>query len=247
MQWPALSVKRETLIGGAFLLSVVWALIYSAWHISLWLEDEQQVPVQRIVVTGKRSHIDDQQLVTMIRRQHPGSFFELDVSAVHQDLEAQPWVYRASVRKRWPNTLTVYVVEQQAVASWNSDMLLNQYGDSFEAQLEVGQLPALFGPGGSERTALEGYRAMQLLLNSAGLTISELTLSERFAWELRLNNGVQLNLGRSEFVDRLQRFVDLYPLLAKSERQVAYVDLRYDTGMAVGWKSEQQQDERSES
>jgi cell division protein FtsQ len=62
-----------------------------------------------------------------------------------------------------------------------------------------------------------------------------LFLSERFAWNLRLANGIKLNLGRSEFIDRLQRFVDIFPLISAQNKSVDYVDLRYDTGLAVGW------------
>ena len=52
-----------------------------------------------------------------------------------------------------------------------------------------------------------------------------------------INNGIKLNLGRTEFINRLQRFVDLLPLILQQEKQVDYVDLRYDTGLAVGWKT----------
>ena len=78
---------------------------------------------------------------------------------------------------------------------------------------------------------------MQGLLDVAELSITELSLSERYAWGLKLSNGIRLQLGRTEFMDRLQRFIDVYPLLQKSKKAVEYVDLRYDTGLAVGWKS----------
>jgi cell division protein FtsQ len=130
-------------------------------------------------------------------------------------------------------------------------MLLNQYGDVFNATVtgkigtsEVDEnvnskivLPNLYGPGGSEQTALQGYRNMQSLLDTSELYIVEMFLSERFAWNIQLNTGVKLNLGRTEFIDRLQRFVDLLPLISQQDRQVDYVDLRYDTGLAVGWKT----------
>lgn len=238
--------EKPTPWGGmAFLALVIFGLIYAGWRIGHWLEDEQQVPVQTILLTGDRAHINDAQVEKMIRTRHRGSFFELDVESVHQDLEAMPWVFRASVRKRWPNSLNIYVVEQVAAAKWNSDLLLNQFGESFPASVENLDLPNLFGPGGSEQTALQGYKAMQSLLNRANLNIIELTLSERFAWNIRLKNGVRLNLGRTEFVSRLQRFVDLYPLLEQQEKQLDYVDLRYDTGLAVGWKSEQNLEQES--
>ena len=69
------------------------------------------------------------------------------------------------------------------------------------------------------------------------MNIEELSLSERFAWQVQLENGIELNLGRKEFIDRLQRFIDVYPLLAQQEKTVKYIDLRYDTGVAVGWEN----------
>ena len=67
-----------------------------------------------------------------------------------------------------------------------------------------------------------------------------MVLSERFAWQLILNDGVTLDLGRENRVERIQRFMDAYPQIKinkKKNQQVDYIDLRYDTGLAVGWKS----------
>jgi cell division protein FtsQ len=230
-------------MGLAFFICLLVVLGYALVKLNYWLEDAQQAPVQDIVVSGDRIFIDDQQIEMLIKQSQPGSFFELDVNQTHQAVEALPWVYRASVRKRWPRGLEVFVVEQQPAAIWNGDMLLNQYGDAFDAKISNAVLnskkffPNLYGPGGSEQTALQGYRNMQSLLETSNLHIVEMFLSERFAWNVQLDNGIKLNLGRTEFIDRLQRFVDLLPLISQQDRQVDYVDLRYDTGLAVGWKT----------
>lgn len=243
---PALDKPRRGshfYLGLAFFISLLVLLVIGLIKLNAWLEDEQQAPVQDIVISGERTFIDDQKIQRLIKKTQPGSFFELDVNQTHQTVEGMPWVYRASVRKRWPNGLEVFVVEQQPAAIWNGDMLLNQFGDAFDAQISDADLnskitlPYLYGPGGSEQTALQGYRNMQSLLETSDLYIVEMFLSERFAWNVQLNNGIKLNLGRTEFIDRLQRFVDLLPLISQQERQVDYVDLRYDTGLAVGWKT----------
>ncbi|GAC32232.1 cell division protein FtsQ/DivIB [Paraglaciecola polaris] len=235
--------------GMVFLLLLLAGIVYGAWAIKQWAEDEQKSPVRDIALSGDLRFVDQKQIESLIRRTQPGSFFELDVEQAHQDIERLPWVYRASIRKRWPNSLKIYVLEQTPAARWNDDLILNQYGDAFEGAVGKGKaapdLPDLFGPGGSEHTALDGYNTMQSLLASAGMGIDELFLSERFAWHVKLLNGISLNLGRTEYIDRLQRFIDLYPLLKKNDKAVDYVDLRYDTGLAVGWKSPEQPSQES--
>ncbi|GGW94190.1 cell division protein FtsQ/DivIB [Alteromonas halophila] len=244
----AVSASRLNLWGGiAFLVLVLAALIVGGVQVRDWLADEQRMPVQVVDFSGDFSHVKVGQLERLIRQSQPGSFFALDVNEVYHLVEAQPWVYRASVRKQWPNTLKIYLVEQQPVAQWNEDLLLNPYGDTFDASAEGLSLPRLFGPGGSEKTALEGYNAMHSLLATVGMPIAELSLSERFAWQLQLQNGIELNLGRKEFIDRLQRFIDVYPLLTKETKAVKYVDLRYDTGLAVGWKNGDSDEIKEES
>ncbi|MBT0585528.1 cell division protein FtsQ/DivIB [Alteromonas oceanisediminis] len=234
--------STHTIAGMAFLLVVIAGLVASGFSVYRWLHDAQQLPVQQIAFLGEQQHIDTARLEALVRQSQQGSFFALDVNEVYRLLEAQPWVYRASVRKQWPNKLTVFIVEQQAVAQWNDDLLLNPYGETFSGG-HVERLPRLYGPSGSEKTALQGYNAMQTILTGAALPIHELFLSERFAWQITLQNQVRLNLGRQEFIDRLQRFVDVYPLLKQDERAVDYVDLRYDTGLAVGWSGNEKRSE----
>jgi cell division protein FtsQ len=54
------------------------------------------------------------------------------------------------------------------------------------------------------------------------------------AWRLRLDNGMQIVLGRDEPVLRLARFTALYPrLFAAPATAPAYVDLRYVDGFAI--------------
>lgn len=229
--------KRIRLWSGVlFLVAVIASLTIGGLKIRDYLQDAQRAPVQVVDFSGEFSHVDIPRLERLIREAQPGSFFSLDVNEVYQLVESQPWIYRASVRKQWPNTLKIYLVEQTPVAQWNDDFLLNPYGETFSASAEGLSLPKLFGPGGSEKTALEGFNAMQSLLATTAMPITELSLSERFAWEIQLANGIELNLGRQEFIDRLQRFIDVYPLLARQPKAIKYVDLRYDTGLAVGWR-----------
>ena len=230
--------RNPTFIWGVlFLLSVIVGLSVLGDSVHGWLKDEQKVPLKNILVSGELARVTVKEIENTVKRGNAVSLFSINVDKLHKDIENLPWVYQASIRKSWPDTLNVYVVEQEPTAFWNQDMLLNKYGGIFDASHVGIQAPYLFGPGGSELTVLQGLRAMQSLLELSDLEISELSLSERYAWQLKLTNGVSIRLGRTEFMDRLQRFIDVYPLLLENEKTVEYVDLRYDTGLAVGWKT----------
>ncbi|NVK24190.1 MAG: FtsQ-type POTRA domain-containing protein [Gammaproteobacteria bacterium] len=227
------------IVGIVFFLTVIFFIIWGYNALFDWAEDRNDAPIDQVVVFGQFNYIDKQELEQQIRKKLDGSFFTLDVEKLQDKIEENPWVYSVSIRKEWPKRINVFVMEQDAFAVWNNDLLLNKFGDVFYANgVDVDQeLPRLYGPEGNEKDVLQGYLDMQYLLNIHNFSISELVLSERYAWQLWLQRGVQLNLGRSDKITRLQRFIDLYPLLTNDKKEkLAKVDLRYDIGLAASWQ-----------
>ncbi len=241
-------------LGLAFFVVVLISLVSAAWWLSQQVFGQERSPVNSVVVSGEMPYTQRQDVIAAISQIDLGNFFEVDVNDIQAQIASLPWVYSVSVRKQWPDEVKVYVVDQTPVALWNGDFLLNQFGKAFQADTTklIQALPQFFGPEGSEQLALENYGNLNDLLEYSNLSIDELVLSERFSWQLTLNDGVMLNLGREERVERIQRFMDVYPLIKSHIKQKAqdknnrkkqpkqavdYIDLRYDTGLAVGWKS----------
>ena len=71
--------------------------------------------------------------------------------------------------------------------------------------------------------------------SDVNLQVAQLALSARYAWQLRLNNGMVLELGREDMQQRLERFVAVQKAGDIKQRAggVTYVDLRYRNGFAV--------------
>lgn len=233
-------------LGLIFFALVVVTMLVSAWFLSIRMMSAESAPVTVLVIDGETPYTRREDIVAALAPINLGNFFKLDVNQVQSTLVALPWVYSVSVRKQWPNQLKVYVVDQQPVAIWNVDFLINQHGNAFQAdQQRIDKaLPAFFGPEGTEQIALENFENLSSLLTFRQLQIDELMLSERHSWQLTLGDGVTLNLGRENTVERIQRFMDVYQQIkrnSKENQQVDYVDLRYDTGLAVGWKTVQEQ------
>jgi len=237
-------------LGLLFFILVLFSLVTISWWLSEHFVGQESAPVTSIVISGEMPYSQRSDIITAIEHVDMGNFFQVDVNEVQAEVLTLPWVYSVAVRKQWPNELKIYVVDQTPVAVWNGGFLINQLGQVFQADIDRinHYLPSFFGPEGSEVLALENYRNFNALLDFKALSIDELVLSERFSWLLTLDDGVTLNLGREERVERIQRFMDVYPIIKaqlkakiiaeKQQNQaVDYIDLRYDTGLAVGWKT----------
>ena len=237
-------------LGLIFFVMVLFSLITISWWLTQHFIGQESAPVTSVVISGEMPYSQRSDIINAIEKVDMGNFFQVDVNEVQEYVMALPWVYSVAVRKQWPNELKIYVVDQKPVAVWNGGFLINQLGQVFQADIDriKHYLPSFFGPEGSELVALENYRNLNELLDYKALSIDELVLSERFSWLLTLNDGVTLNLGREERVERIQRFMDVYPIIKaklkekiiaeKQQNQaVDYIDLRYDTGLAVGWKT----------
>ena len=245
-------------LGLLFFLSVLCSLISISWWLSQRIVGQESAPVTSIDVVGEMNYSHRDDILTAIDTVDLGNFFQLNVDDVQEKVLALPWVYSVAVRKQWPNQLKIYVVDQVPVALWNGDFLLNKSGKAFQADISRinHALPKFFGPEGTENIALENFHNLNELLDFDNLGIDELILTERFSWQLTLNDGVTLNLGREKRVERIVRFMDVYPMIKaqlalknkaldkekinreKDKNQaVDYIDLRYDTGLAVGWKT----------
>lgn len=228
-------------LGVAFFVVVIVSLLSFSWLVTERLSADESAPVTSVSISGEMSYTVVKDIEKAIENINLGNFFKVDVNQVQKQVNELPWVYSVSVRKKWPNELKIYVVDETPIALWNGDFLINQYGHAFQADISrvKHHLPAFFGPEGSELIALDNFSKLNQLLGFSELSIDELVLSERFSWQLTLNDGVMLNLGREKRNERIQRFIDVYPQIkaqSKENKQVDYVDLRYDTGLAVGWK-----------
>ena len=170
-----------------------------------------------------------------------GNFFSVNLDLLRQSLEKLPWVRKVEVRRRWPGKLEIRLEEQQPVARWGTSgtELVNSYGEVFEAvmpQTQMDALPELAGPTGSSPDVLRRFDEFTRALGPIGHPPRQLVLSPRLAWQVVLDNGMVLELGReqpkSPVATRLSRFVAVYSSTL-AERKPGAVDLRYPNGFAL--------------
>jgi len=193
-----------------------------------------------IHIEGELEHVTRGQIVDALQGRVSGTFFTADVEAIRSMFQAIPWVRRAEVRRQWPDRLDVRLDEQAALARWGQESegrLVNAHGEVFAGRIDA-DLPLFAGPAGSEQEVVRRYALFRELLAPLALEPRTVALSQRLSWQLRLSNGLTLQLGRDSdkdpLLERLSRFVEVYPsAIGHLPRRLDYVDLRYPNGFAL--------------
>jgi cell division protein FtsQ len=232
-----------------FAVGAVGLALATTWAVLALLDQ----PVRRVEVSGqflRVSPLQIEQAVLAYSKAKAGSergFVSLRLEELKTLLEKIDWVDQARIERRWPDGVRVTISEQIPGARWGEHGLLNSRGELFlkDARYMPAELPQLNGPEGTEAQVARLYLDTYPRLAAVGLRLARVTLDPRGAWELIVtstqgtatnNGGVAIRLGRQEVSQRLDRFLTAAsPLIATRAGEMAYVDMRYSNGFAVGW------------
>ncbi len=234
---------KQHAVGGSFFLVVVLLIGFLLYSTISWMWDEQRLPLSKIVLQGNLQYVSTLDVQRAFARlDHIGTFMSQDIDVLQTSVQSIPWVSHASIRKQWPDTIKVFLTEHQVQAIWNGNALLDDDGIVFDGDIGLvkEEHVKLYGPDGSAPEVLKVWRQYNSQFQAIGHNISSLLLNERRAWQIILDNGIRLELGKESLDERIARFFLLYKQLGNEVDKVSYIDLRYDTGAAVGWISEQE-------
>jgi cell division protein FtsQ len=223
-------------------LMLLFAALAFGWALVAWFLSRPFFPLREVVVVTPPGQVTPAQIEYAARSAILGNFFTVNLADVRDNFEKLPWVRRAEVRRRWPDMLELRLEEHQPVAYWHplgSDEvhLINRQGEVFVAASNA-RMPSYAGPQGAAPYLHAKYAEFSKLLEPLGLRMTRLWLSAREAWELELDNGLVVQLGRDRerapVAERLASFVTNWP--AARERvgiEIAVADVRYQRGFAL--------------
>ena len=153
-----------------------------------------------------------------------------------------PGVRTATVRRVWPDSLDIWVVERVAIARWAGGGYLEIDGTHFAPDggaAPAEALPVLAGPEGSYRRVLDLHAALERVLAPLGLPLVATELTPRGVLYVSLDDGPRLVM-RPESVRRnVGTYAEtLARVMAGRLHEVERVDFRYPTGFAVRMKAD---------
>ena len=253
--------SRRLMVIGAGLATMLVAGSLMWWLIRLIPTAMNQWPVEKIVIKSINqdaiTEIDDEDLQRRIDALQikNSSILQLDLARLQASMTQLDWVREASVRRQFPSTILVAIESHKLAALWlaadatsserrkdekqrddKQSALVNTYGEVFYAVVSDERkqhLPKIGGPEGASIEVLEKFASFMSPLSAIGRAPSELILTPRRAWQLTLDNGSVLQLGRSDSEGRLDRFVKTYPQLAPLQLANSNIDLRYQAGFTI--------------
>ena len=217
----------------ALAYGALWIVVHMPWF-----------ALRHIEVSGSSAHVTREQIEAIVATEMQGTFFTLNLPQVRRAFEKLPWVREVQLRRQWPDRLAVNVTEHVPLARWGNAALVNTQGEIFHAAYD-GKLPTFIGPPGTSKEVAIQYEFFRRQLAPLGTSPMLVQLTPRKAWQVRVEGGPTIELGREEIEARLARYVEVYErTLGTLNRRVDYVDLRYANGFAVripelkGWDTQ---------
>ena len=197
-------------------------------------------PIASITIDGPFQRVSALQIEEAISEELQHGFLSADLDQLRQMIVNLPWIDQATVARRWPNQLQISVTEQTPAACWGENGLLNTRGELFvtDARHVPAELPRLSGPEDQAATVAKRYLQIREQLIPLGLDVRRLHLDARGAWDMTLQNGVEVRLGRQNVDQRTELFLDVAANIVSSrEAEIEFVDMRYSNGFTIGWKN----------
>jgi cell division protein FtsQ len=196
-------------------------------------------PLRQLELHAELRQVSLEQIQSVVRRHTGKGFFALSLTELRDALARLPWVESVDVRKRWPDTVLVRVLEYQPYAIWDERAIVSRAGHIFTVPgIEtVGGLPRLWGADDRVAEMVNFHARATELLAPARLGVLEVRLLPRGSWQLMLDGGAEVALGRDRVEERLQRFAaTIEPLLRSHvDTPLRRADLRYPNGYALVW------------
>ena len=210
-------------------------IIVATYYLSSSVLDR---PIDSIEISGPFQRVTALQIEEAISDELENGFVSANLDAIQQCIVVLPWIDQATVARRWPNRLRITVTEQVPAAVWGERGLLNVRGELFVNNTRhiPAELPRLSGPEDRSADVARRYLEVRERLIPVGLDLRRVHLDQRGAWEMTLQNGVEVRLGRRSIEPRTELFLNIVADIVMGRgTDIEYVDMRYSNGFTIGW------------
>lgn len=198
------------------------------------------LPIKYVRTEGVFQYLSKDEIKTALTPLVKTGFFDIDVQVIHEAVSELPWVESVTVKRVWPDAIDIKIRERRPFVRWGEKSLISDQGTVFTPKnIEpFDDLLVVTGPDQQHTKVLEIMKGVRTVLADQSLELVEFNINNRWSWKIKLANGLEILLGRSEQLKKLQRFLKTLTVLQQEQIDaMEVVDLRYPNGYAVSWKA----------
>jgi len=248
-RWAARAAQlpRGTGIAGSVLL-IGGTLAYGAvagQHVPTvmdWVRNVRDVAanaagfrIAAVALSGEKE-VSREEILTTAGVTGRASLLFLDADATRKKLLENPWIADAAVLKLYPDRLHITITERHAFALWQKDgrvSVIAADGTVLEPFVEKRYLglPLVVGRD-AERQAKEFLTLLDRYPQIRSALRASILVADR-RWDLRLTNGINVQLPEADVEGALHRLVQLDRDKKLLSRDITVVDLRLPDRVTV--------------
>lgn len=234
----------------ARLVPLLALVAYAGYRGAALIADAEVLQIDHLVVGG-HERLSTGEVLALVDGLRGQNILTVGLDAWQQRLRSSPWVDAATIRRVLPSTVEIRVHERRPVGIGRigtalylidgQGVIVDEYGPAY-ADID---LPIIDGLGTSREsgdTVVDPLRAGFAGEVLAALSVrpdllkqvSQIDVSDPHDAVVILDGDTALlRLGDTEFVERVQQYLDLAPALRERMAGIDYVDLRFDERLYV--------------
>ncbi len=244
----ALLIRR---IGTALRVVGTIALVIAAgWSATRLVLTTPALQVGHLTVRGNE-RLSTGEVLALVDELRGQNILTVQIGEWRERVLSSPWVEDATIRRVLPSTLEITVRERRPMGIGRlgtvlylvdpHGVIVDEYGPNY-ADLDLPIIDGLSGPPPRSSGVIDGPRAefAARVLSALSATpelakrVSQLDVSDVHNAVVILDGDTALlRLGESDFVARLQQYLELAAALRARVNTIDYVDLRFDERLYV--------------
>jgi len=240
--------RRRTLRALRFV--VLAAVTFFAGYRAIVFLDQTNLLKVRYINVRDNSRLSTDEVIALLDGLKGHHILTLDLAEWRKRLLRSSWIEDATVRRVLPSAVEVTLVERRPLGISRigdrlylvdpSGVVIDEYGPAYR-EIDLPIIRGLASPGETQEFAVNVERAELAARVLSSLSrrdiadrISEVDVTDPYSAAVILEGDpAVIKLGREDFLERLQSYLELSAALRERIPNIDYVDLRFDQRVYV--------------
>ena len=175
-------------------------------------------------------HLDQKDIIKTINSYNKKNIFNVNLKNIYNEIKQNTWVEEVSIKKIYPNTLEINLIEKEPIAIWQNKsvyhLITKNGGIISEANLNnfKKHLPIIIGRNAHKNV----YSILQILNIDKNLTknIWSLTFVNEKRWDIHFNQGLTIRLPSTSVKEAWRKIILLSKKFNILSLDLTELDLR---------------------